>query len=57
MNHEPPNQFGRFQTHRTRGYPIDVEPRRAFRAQRGRRRGFPIPRVLTVRLLRNGRER
>ena len=57
MDHAPPKQFGLIQTYRTRGYSIDGELRHAHRTQRGRRRGFPILRAPTARLLRNGRER
>ena len=52
-----PSHFGCIQTYCTRGYSIDSGLRRAYRVERGRRRGSPIAPTLTDRLLRTGRER
>ena len=43
--------------YQTRGYPIDLELRRAHRAQRGGRRLFAGLRTLAARPLRNGEKR
>jgi hypothetical protein len=64
MNHLPlahlalsPDHYGHSETYRTRDYSLNAELRHASRARRDSRRGFPILRVLTARLLQNERQR
>jgi hypothetical protein len=52
MHHGP--SFWLVRTHTMRGYPIDAELRRTYRARRGSRRVLPIRRPLTARLVGNG---
>ena len=52
MDHHTPSLL---QTYRTRGYPIDLELRRAHRARRGSRRRFQRLRELAARVSQRGR--
>jgi triphosphoribosyl-dephospho-CoA synthetase len=56
MHHEL-MAFEAIHGHQTRGYPIDLELRRAHRAQRSRRRLFAALRALVVHLSRTGEKR
>jgi hypothetical protein len=55
MHHGPPIDV--MSTHTTHGNPIDAALRRAYRARQVSRRGLPLLRPLTARLLLNGQER
>jgi hypothetical protein len=52
-----PAHYGHAETYRARDHSLQAELRHASLARRDGRRGFPILRLLTARLLRNGRQR